>query len=75
MGRDVSIISKNAGSINYESIGNKEEDKKAEVPVIRSIIDADTSIDREASTVKFSLKPNKVFIFNYETQERIFIGE
>ena len=75
MGRDVSIISSNKGCINYDSINNKEENKEVESPVIRSIIDADTKIDRESSVVKFSLKPNKVFIFNYDTQERIYFGE
>ena len=75
MGRDVSIISRNKGCINYDSINNKEENKEVESPVIRSIIDADTNIDRESAVVKFSLKPNKVFIFNYDTQERIYFGE
>ena len=75
MGRDVSIISRNKGCINYDSINNKEENKEVESPVIRSIIDADTNIDRESPVVKFSLKPNKVFIFNYDTQERIYFGE
>ena len=74
MGRDVSIVSSNEGCINYDSIGNTE-DKSAESPIIRSIIDSDTKIDREAEKVTFSLKPNKVFIFNHETQERIYVGE
>ena len=76
MGRDVSIISSNKGCINYDLINNKDEaNKEVESPVIRSIIDADTKIDLGASVVKFSLKPNKVFIFNHETQERIYVGE
>ena len=53
----------------------QEENKEVESSVIRSIIDADTKIDLESSVVKFSLKPNKVFIFNYDTQERIYFGE
>ena len=76
MGRDVSIISTNPACINVDVSGGKADDAKAaEKPAIRSIIDADTKIDRDANVVTFSLKPNKVFIFNYETQERIYIGE
>ena len=57
MGRDVSIVSTNASSQN---------------PIIRSIIDADNEIDRENPEVKFSLKPNKVFVFSKETEMRLF---
>ena len=76
MGRDVSIISTNPACINIDVSGGKNDEKKeAEKPAIRSIIDADTQIDRDSDVVHFSLKPNKVFIFNYETQERIYVGE
>ncbi len=57
MGRDVSIVSKNENSLN---------------PTIRSIVDADCKINRENSTICFSLKPHKVFIFDTETEERIY---
>ncbi len=57
MGRDVSIVS------NHES---------ALSPVIRSIIDSDSKIDVTKETVNYSLKPHKVFIFNKETEERIY---
>ena len=57
MGRDVSIVSENAASQN---------------PVIRSIINADNKVDTTAETVKYSLKAHKVFIFNKETEERIY---
>lgn len=57
MGRDVSVVSTHKDSQN---------------PIIRSIIDAGNKIDVESEEVKFSLKPNKVFIFNKETEERIF---
>ena len=57
MGRDVSIVSTHSASLN---------------PVVRSIVDADYKIDREAATVKFSLKPHKVFLFDKETEERIY---
>ncbi len=56
MGRDVSVVSRHTASQN---------------PVVRSIINSDAQIDREASTISFSLKPHKVFIFNKETEERI----
>jgi multiple sugar transport system ATP-binding protein len=56
MGRDVSIVSTNPASVN---------------PVIRSIINADNKVDLSAETVRYSLKPHKVFLFNKETEERI----
>ena len=57
MGRDVSIVSENAASQN---------------PVVRSIINADNKVDVTAENVKYSLKAHKVFIFNKETEERIY---
>ncbi len=57
MGRDVSIVSKNENSQN---------------PIIRSIVDTDCKIDRENPVIKFSLKPHKVFLFDTETEERIY---
>ena len=57
MGRDVSIVSENAASQN---------------PVIRSIINADNKVDVTAENVKYTLKAHKVFIFNKETEERIY---
>ena len=57
MGRDVSIVATNDASEN---------------PIIRAIIDADSPIDPEAETVKFAIKPNKIFLFNKETEERIY---
>ena len=57
MGRDVSIVSENAASQN---------------PVVRSIVDADNKIDMTAATIRYSLKPHKVFIFNKENEERIY---
>ena len=56
MGRDVSVVSTNAASLN---------------PVVRSIINADNKIDLTQAEVRFNLKPHKVFIFNKETEERI----
>ena len=57
MGRDVSVVSTNEASLN---------------PVIRSIVDADYKIDVNAGTVKYDLKPHKVFLFNTTTEERIY---
>ena len=58
MGRDSSIISTNTASLN---------------PTIRSIVDSDNKVDPNCETVAYSLKPNKVFIFNKETEERIYV--
>jgi multiple sugar transport system ATP-binding protein len=57
MGRDVSIVSENPAS---------------QGPTVRSIIDADNKVDENAKTVRFSLKPHKVFLFHKETEERIY---
>ena len=58
MGRDVSVVSTHGASAN---------------PVIRSIINADNKIDLSQTTVRFNLKPHKVFVFNAETEERLDI--
>ncbi len=57
MGRDVSIVSTSEASLN---------------PVIRSIINADNKVDTASGIVRYSLKPHKVFVFNKETEERIY---
>ena len=57
MGRDSSIVSTHPTSQN---------------PVIRAIIDADNKVAEDAQTVCFSLKSHKVFLFNKETEERIY---
>ncbi len=57
MGRDSSVVSTNKHSQN---------------PTVRSIIDADIKIDTSSATVKFNIKPNKIFLFDKETQERIY---
>lgn len=56
MGRDVSVISSHPCSEN---------------PSVRSIITAETPVDRDAGSVHFSLKPSKVFLFHRETGARI----
>ena len=57
MGRDVSVVSTNDASLN---------------PVIRSILDSDNKVDPAAETVRFDVKPHKLFLFNKETEERIY---
>lgn len=57
MGRDVSVVSYNEASLN---------------PVVRSIVDADNKIDRDSEFITFALKPHKVFLFNKETEVRIY---
>ena len=56
MGRDVSIVSTHENSLN---------------PVIRSIVDADNKLELTAETVRFNIKPHKIFVFSKETEERI----
>jgi multiple sugar transport system ATP-binding protein len=55
MGRDVSIVSTHAASLN---------------PLVRSIINADARLDL-GETVRYTVKPHKLFIFSKETEERI----
>ncbi|MCM1560154.1 MAG: ABC transporter ATP-binding protein [Butyrivibrio sp.] len=56
MGRDVSVVS---GHPCCQS------------DTIRSIIAAETKVDAASDTVRFALKPAKVFLFRKETEERI----
>ena len=58
MGRDVSVVSTKEESAN---------------PIIRSIIDADNKIEEGKEEVTFDIKPNKIFIFNKETEQRIYL--
>ena len=57
MGRDVSIVSTNEASLN---------------PLVRSIIDADNKVDLSKKSVRYDVKPHKLFLFNKETEERIY---
>ena len=57
MGRDVSVVSTHEASVN---------------PIVRSIINSDVRIDASIETVRYAVKPHKVFIFNKETEERIY---
>ncbi|MBQ2953348.1 MAG: ABC transporter ATP-binding protein [Clostridia bacterium] len=60
MGRDVSIVCTNEASEN---------------PIIRAIIDADARSAISGDSVRFSLKPHKVFLFGYEDEMRIRTSE
>ena len=57
MGRDVSVVSDNANSVN---------------PVVRSIIDSDYKVDSASKTIRYNLKPHKVFLFDATTEKRIY---
>ena len=55
MGRDVSIVSTSPASLN---------------PTVRSIVDADCKISTQ-QIVRYTLKPHKVFLFDYNDETRI----
>ena len=57
MGRDVSIVSTHDASLN---------------PLVRSIVNADNKIDIGSEYVRYAIKPHKIFIFNKETEKRIY---
>ena len=57
MGRDITVVS---------------EHELAENPTVRSIVSAENRIDVTSETVRFTLKPNKVFLFDADTEERVF---
>ena len=57
MGRDVSVVSTHEASVN---------------PIVRSIINSDIEVNATAQFIKYFVKPHKVFIFNKETEERIY---
>ena len=56
MGRDISVVSKHP---------------ECENDVVRSIISSENKVDTEADTVRFDLKPAKVFLFDKSTEERV----
>ncbi len=60
MGRDVSVVCTSEASEN---------------PIIRAIIDADDRTSITCDTVRFSLKPHKVFLFSTQDETRIRVGE
>ena len=56
MGRDKTIV-----SVHEESVK----------PTIRTIVEADLKLPEGANSLKFNLKPNKFFLFDGETEERL----
>ncbi|MBQ5797490.1 MAG: ABC transporter ATP-binding protein, partial [Firmicutes bacterium] len=56
MGRDITVVTKHDNSHNVE---------------IRSIVSSDEKVEADAKTVRFNIKPHKVFLFHKETEERI----
>ena len=56
MGRDVSVVSTHPAF---------------QGAAIRAIVASDAAVSREAETVRFRLKPNKVLLFDPETELRI----
>ena len=57
MGRDASVVSSHDAAVT---------------PVVRAIISSDIKVDPTAETIKFNIKPHKFFLFNKETEERIY---
>ena len=56
MGRDKTIV-----SVHEESVK----------PTIRTIVEADLKLPEGTTSLKFNLKPNKFFLFDGETEERL----
>ena len=56
MGRDTSVVSSHPAAVSMS---------------IRSIISAENRVDQNAKAVRFSVKPNKTFIFSRDTWDRI----
>ncbi|MBR5383123.1 MAG: ABC transporter ATP-binding protein, partial [Clostridia bacterium] len=56
MGRDVSVVSTHPASAN---------------PLVRSIINADNRFDLGTESVRYTIKPHKIFIFSKDNEERL----
>ena len=59
MGRDISVVSTHPACENA---------------AIRAIIDAQSAVDVQADTVRFSVKPSKVHVFSKETEESLLFA-
>ncbi len=57
MGRDSSVVATHPASVN---------------PVVRAIINSDIKVDTSAQSIRFNIKPHKLFLFNKETEARIY---
>lgn len=60
MGRDITVVSSHPDCENVD---------------IRSIISAENDVPEGAEEVRFDIKPNKLFLFDIETEERIHFAE
>ena len=56
MGRDVSVVSTHPASVN---------------PLVRSIINAGNRFDLGNESVRYTIKPHKIFIFSKDNEERL----
>lgn len=56
MGRDKTVVSHHQSSVK---------------PAVRSIIDADVKLPNDAKQMTFDIKPNKIFLFKADTEERL----
>ena len=59
MGRDISILSSHGAAISE---------------TVRSIVDSDFKLDTSACEIRFSIKSSKLFVFDKETENRIYLG-
>ena len=57
MGRDHSVV-----SYNKHCVSDKD---------VRAIIPSDTVVDESSKTVKFEIKPSKIYVFDRESEERL----
>ncbi len=60
MGRDISILSSHPAMVGE---------------TVRSIINSDVKVDISAAEVRFSVKPSKLYVFDRETETRIYSEE
>ncbi len=56
MGRDKSVVAVHESSTK---------------PIVRCIIDSDVALPADATTLKFNIKPYKLYLFDAETEERL----
>ena len=57
MGRDTSLVLSNEVSLN---------------PTVRAIIGGENPVDEETKAARFELKLEKVFLFDQETEKRVY---
>jgi multiple sugar transport system ATP-binding protein len=60
LGRDISIISEHGASLSGD---------------VRAIVGSDSIIDEAAEFIRFSIKPMKIYVFDKNTEKRIYPGE